>query len=82
MFTYKTSGVCATEIHIEVKDTIIENVNFLRGCAGNLLGIGLLVKGMTINEAIDKLGGIKCGAKDTSCPDQLSKALIELKKQQ
>lgn len=81
MFIYETSGVCATEIHIEVKENIIENVNFIRGCAGNLLGIGMLVKGMHVNEAIERLKGIKCGAKNTSCPDQLSKALIELKEQ-
>lgn len=82
MFIYKTSGVCATEIHIEVKDNVIGNVNFIRGCAGNLVGIGVLVKGMSVNEAIERLGGIKCGQKATSCPDQLSRALIELKTQQ
>lgn len=82
MFIYKTSGVCATEIHIEVKDNVIDNVNFIRGCAGNLVGIGMLVKGMSVNEAIERLGGIKCGQKATSCPDQLSRALIELKTQQ
>lgn len=79
MFIYKTSGVCATEIHIEVKNNIINNVNFVRGCAGNLLGIGMLVKGMSVDDAMSKLSGIKCGSKDTSCPDQLSKALKELK---
>lgn len=81
MFIYETSGVCATEIHIKVTDNIIENVNFIRGCAGNLLGIGMLVKGMNVDEAIERLNGIKCGTKNTSCPDQLSKALIELKNQ-
>lgn len=82
MYIYKTSGVCATEIHIDVKKDTIESVNFVRGCAGNLVGIGMLVKGMNVNEAIDKLTGIKCGNKNTSCPDQLSKALMELKTQQ
>lgn len=81
MFIYETSGVCSTEIHIEVKENIIENVNFIRGCAGNLLGIGMLVKGMHVDEAIERLHGIKCGSKNTSCPDQLSKALKELKNQ-
>ena len=81
MFVYKTSGVCSTEIHVEVKENIIENVNFVRGCAGNLLGISTLVKGMNIDEAISKLSGINCGNKSTSCPDQLSKALIEYKAQ-
>lgn len=79
MYIYKTSGVCSTEIHIDVKDNKIENVNFIRGCAGNLLGISSLVKGMNINDAIDKLKGIQCGSKETSCPDQLAKALLSIK---
>ncbi|MBM6839400.1 TIGR03905 family TSCPD domain-containing protein, partial [Clostridium saudiense] len=76
MYIYKTSGVCSTEIHIDVKDDKIENVNFVRGCAGNLLGISSLVKGMKVADAIDKLQGIHCGSKETSCPDQLAKALL------
>lgn len=78
MYTYKTSGVCSTEIHIDVQDGIINDVEFVRGCAGNLLGISSLVKGMTVNDAIEKLNGIKCGNKTTSCPDQLAKALMSL----
>ena len=58
MFVYKTSGVCSTEIHVEVKDNTIENVEFVRGCPGNLFGISALVKGMNIDEAIEKLKGI------------------------
>ncbi|MEG1003375.1 TIGR03905 family TSCPD domain-containing protein [Clostridium sp.] len=79
MYTYKTSGVCSTEIHIDVKDNIINSVEFVRGCPGNLFGISKLVEGMNVDEAIEKLTGIKCGNKETSCPDQLSKALIEIK---
>ncbi|ATD55295.1 TIGR03905 family TSCPD domain-containing protein [Clostridium chauvoei] len=79
MFVYKTSGVCSTEIHIDVEDNKIKNVEFVRGCPGNLFGISSLVKGMEIDSAIAKLKGIKCGNKDTSCPDQLAKALEELK---
>ena len=79
MFVYKTSGVCSTEIHVEVKDNVIENVEFVRGCPGNLFGISMLVKGMNIDEAIQRLQGIDCRGKGTSCPDQLSKALIEYK---
>lgn len=79
MFTYKTSGVCTTEINVEVKNNIIESVEFVRGCPGNLFGISQLVKGMNIDEAIEKLKGIDCRGKGTSCPDQLSKALIEYK---
>lgn len=79
MYIYKTSGVCSTEIHIDVKDDKIEDVNFVRGCAGNLLGISSLVKGMKVTDAIDKLQGIQCGSKGTSCPDQLAKALLAMK---
>ena len=79
MYTYKTSGVCSTEIHIDVEGDIIKSVEFVRGCPGNLFGISKLVEGMNINDAISKLEGIKCGTKDTSCPDQLSKALKEYK---
>ncbi|GAB6170422.1 TIGR03905 family TSCPD domain-containing protein [Clostridium carnis] len=79
MFIYKTKGVCSTEIHVDVENDTIKSVEFIKGCPGNLFGIASLVKGMKVEEAIDKLKGIKCGAKDTSCPDQLSKALEELK---
>ncbi|CUP65990.1 TIGR03905 family protein [Clostridium baratii] len=79
MYTYKTSGVCSTEIHIDVEGDIIKSVEFVRGCPGNLFGISQLVKGMNIDDAIEKLSGIKCRDKDTSCPDQLSKALKEIK---
>jgi uncharacterized protein (TIGR03905 family) len=80
MFVYKTKGVCSTEIHVDVEEDIIKNVEFIRGCPGNLFGISSLVKGMEVNEAITRLKGIKCGNKDTSCPDQLTKALEEYKK--
>ena len=79
MFVYKTSGVCASEIHVDIKNNEIENVEFVRGCPGNLFGISVLVKGMNIDEAIEKLKGIDCRGKGTSCPDQLSKALVEYK---
>ena len=79
MFAYKTSGVCATEIHVDIKDNVIENVEFVRGRPGNLFGIAALVKGMNVDEAIEKLEGIDCRGKGTSCPDQLSKALVEYK---
>ena len=79
MFSYKTSGVCSSKINIEITNNIVENVDFIGGCAGNLLGIGLLVKGLTVDEVIDKLKGIDCKSKGTSCPDQLSKALLEWK---
>ncbi|MBY0754916.1 TIGR03905 family TSCPD domain-containing protein [Clostridium sardiniense] len=79
MYTYKTSGVCSTEIHVDVENNIIKSVEFIRGCPGNLFGISSLVKGMNIDEAISKLEGIKCKDKSTSCPDQLANALKEIK---
>ena len=79
MYVYKTSGVCSTEIHVEMENDIIKSVEFVRGCPGNLFGISSLVKGMNIDEAISKLEGIKCRDKATSCPDQLAQALKEIK---
>ncbi len=76
---YKTSGVCSREINFEVVDGKLHNVSYVGGCNGNLQGIGRLVEGMDIDEAIKRLEGIRCGFKSTSCPDQLSKALKEYK---
>ena len=75
---YKTSGTCSSMIDIETNGDIIESVVFTGGCNGNLQGISALVKGMKIEDAIAKLKGIKCGFKNTSCPDQLARALEEL----
>lgn len=72
---YQTKGVCASSIDIELKDGVIDSVKFTGGCNGNLQGIGALVKGMTPTEAASRLKGIKCGFKNTSCPDQLAQAL-------
>lgn len=72
---YQTKGTCSTSIDIEVENGIIQSVNFTGGCNGNLQGISSLVRGMKVNEAIDKLKGIRCGFRATSCPDQLAKAL-------
>ena len=81
-YTYKTRGTGSSQINIEINDDkTIESVKFLGGCNGNLKGIGELVKGMTIDEVIDRLDGIKCGFKQTSCPDQLAKALKEIEEE-
>lgn len=72
---YQTQGTCSTAIDVEVKDGIIESVKFLGGCSGNTQGVSALVQGMSAEEAIRRLKGIKCGFKPTSCPDQLAKAL-------
>lgn len=74
-FTYYPEGVCSRQIDVEVEDDIIQDVKFVGGCNGNLKGIGALLKGMNVDDAIDRLSGIKCGFKPTSCPDQLAKAL-------
>ena len=72
---YVPKGVCSNAIDIDVNNGIIESVSFSGGCNGNLQGISRLVKGMKIEEAIERLKGIKCGHKTTSCPDQLAQAL-------
>lgn len=72
---YQTHGTCSTSIEIELKDGVIDSVKFTGGCNGNLQGISALVKGMTPQEAISRLKGIRCGFKPTSCPDQLACAL-------
>lgn len=76
---YKTFGTCSREITFEVVDNKLTNVSFLGGCNGNLQGIGKLVEGMDIDEVIARVEGIKCGARQTSCPDQLAKALKQYK---
>ncbi|OFU38314.1 TSCPD domain-containing protein [Clostridium sp. HMSC19B04] len=75
MMKYKTTGTCATEIEFEVKENKVTNVNFIGGCDGNLKGLKVLVECMNIEDVIQKLKGIECKTKPTSCPDQLSLAL-------
>lgn len=75
---YKTKGTCSTMIDVELKDGVIDSVQFTGGCNGNLQGISALVKGMKPEEAINRLKGIRCGFKSTSCPDQLAHALEEM----
>ncbi|PJI09661.1 MULTISPECIES: TIGR03905 family TSCPD domain-containing protein [Clostridium] len=79
MHIYKTKGVCSREIHFDIKDNKVINVSFVGGCNGNGQGIGKLVEGMPVDDVIKRLRGINCNGKGTSCPDQLSKALEEIK---
>jgi uncharacterized protein TIGR03905 len=72
---YQPKGVCSTSINIELEDGIVKSVAFTGGCNGNLQGISRLVEGMKAEEAISRLKGIRCGFKNTSCPDQLAQAL-------
>ena len=74
---YKTSGTCSREIIFEIVDGKVHNLRFVGGCNGNLQGIAALVRGMKAEEAIERMRGIRCGFKNTSCPDQLAKALEE-----
>ncbi len=72
---YKTQGVCARSIEIDVENGIIQNARFIGGCSGNTQGVAALLIGMPIEEAVKRLSGIRCGFKPTSCPDQLATAL-------
>ena len=76
-YTYKPKGVCSRKMRIELEDGVIKHVEIEGGCSGNLQGISHLVEGMTAKEAIERMKGIKCGFKSTSCPDQLAIALTE-----
>ena len=73
--SYKTNGVCSRTITADIEDGKIYNLRFEGGCNGNTKGISALVEGMEINDVIDRLEGIKCGFRGTSCPDQLAQAL-------
>ncbi|MDE6212449.1 MAG: TIGR03905 family TSCPD domain-containing protein [Lachnospiraceae bacterium] len=75
---YQPKGVCSKAIDVEVEEGIIKSVKFTGGCNGNTQGISKLVVGMKAEEAISRLRGIKCGFKNTSCPDQLACALQEI----
>lgn len=72
---YRTKGVCSQAINLELDGDTIKSVEFIGGCDGNTQGIARLVKGMKVDDAIGRIEGIRCGSKDTSCPDQLAKAL-------
>lgn len=76
-FTYRTRGVCSSSIDIAIENGVIQKVQYHGGCSGNTQGVAALVAGMTVEDAIARLSGIRCGFKSTSCPDQLSLALRE-----
>lgn len=80
--TYKTQGTCSQFIDVDVDDNnIVQQVYFTGGCNGNLKGICSLVRGMSVEQVKEKLQGITCGTKRTSCPDQLVRALEQLESQ-
>lgn len=76
---YNTTGTCSRQIEIYTKDGVVESVKFYGGCNGNTQGVAALTKGMSVDDAIARLKGIRCGARSTSCPDQLAKALEKIK---
>ena len=76
-YSFKPHGVCARLICFVIEDNIVKNVRFSGGCSGNTQGLSALAEGMTADEIINKLSGIRCGFKGTSCPDQLAKAVAE-----
>ncbi len=77
--TYTPKGVCSRQIQLELDGDIVRNVKFVGGCNGNLQGIGKLVEGMKADDVIEKLKGINCNGRGTSCPDQLAQALLSSK---
>lgn len=78
---YKTKGTCSMEISFDVVEDTVHSVHFVGGCNGNTQGVSKLVEGMKVDDVIDRLEGIKCGPRPTSCPDQLAKALKQYKEQ-
>ncbi len=75
MMQYVPQGVCSRMIEFNLIDDTVKDVSFTGGCDGNLKGISHLVEGMNVEDVISRLDGIKCGRKNTSCPDQLAQAL-------
>ena len=78
-YSFRPQGVCSREMSVELNDQgVIENLDVVGGCSGNLQGISALVRGMSAQEAIERMKGIRCGAKSTSCPDQLARGLEQI----
>ena len=79
MNVYKTKGTCSREIHYSVKDGVVESIDVIGGCAGNLKGICRLITGMPVEQVIKAFKGVDCGGRGTSCPDQIAQALEQAK---
>ena len=81
-YTFKTKGVCSQQMQVEIdEEGIIRELQVLGGCHGNLQGIAALVRGMSAREAMERLQGLRCGFKNTSCPDQLARNLQKILEQ-
>lgn len=81
-FTYKPKGICASLITVEVEDNKVQTVDITGGCPGNHIGLDHLLRGMDVDEAIERMMGIKCGVKSSSCPEQVAMALAAMKEAQ
>ncbi|MBU5489264.1 MAG: TIGR03905 family TSCPD domain-containing protein [Eubacteriales bacterium] len=79
MNVYKTKGTCSREIHYSVKDGVVESIEVIGGCNGNLKGICRLITGMPVEQVIKAFKGVDCGGRGTSCPDQIAQALEQAK---
>lgn len=80
-YRFKPSGVCSTEMIFDIENNIVKDSKVIGGCNGNLKGISSLIKDMNIDDIINKLSGIKCNYKNTSCPDQIAEALKKYKEE-
>lgn len=80
-YEFVPKGVCSRKFEFEIENNVIKSLNVTGGCQGNLAGIGKLLVGMNVDEVIDRLKGVTCGAKPTSCPDQIAQALMAYKNQ-
>ena len=79
IYEFKPRGVYCQKIIIDAEDDVVNRVQFIGGCSGNTQGVAALAQGMKVDEVVSRLEGIRCGFKPTSCPDQLAKALKEVK---
>lgn len=80
-YTWNTQGTCSRQIQLDVEDGVIRDCCFIGGCNGNTQGVSKLVIGQKLDEVIARLEGIRCGARPTSCPDQLAQALKAIQQQ-
>ncbi len=81
-YRYKTKGTCSSEMIVDLDGETIKSVKIVGGCNGNAKGLSALVQGMKVEDVVQRCKGIKCGFKQTSCPDQLAAALLQAKEQQ
>ena len=79
IYEYIPKGVCSRKYTFDIEDNIVKSVKIEGGCPGNLLGISRIIAGMKIDDILEDFKGVRCGAKDTSCPDQIARALEKYK---